>query len=146
MCSRITGFASNFLTPLPASHVESDPVSLYCRRAIRSRQIYLFLRHFGAARSQQKFHERPAMTQTTAAFASSASSIPMILFDHVNINVMFVLVLYYRGFNNQSYDFLDFSLSIGSILTKMAYMPFCAHRCVPPSDFCQQYLLSINKS
>ena len=50
-------------------------------------------------------HERDA---TTAAFASLAPSRPMILFDHDSVIIVCVMVLHYSGFNNQSYEFLDF--------------------------------------
>ena len=49
-----------------------------------------------------------------------------------------VLVHQYSGFNNQSCDFVDFSLSIGSILMKMALMPFWVNRGILPS-FSSQY-------
>jgi len=64
----------------------------------------------------------------------------MILFDYDSVNMIYVMVLHYSGFNNQSYDFLDFSLSIGAILMKMAHMSFRTHRCIPSSYFQQQYL------
>jgi hypothetical protein len=39
----------------------------------------------------------------------------MILFNYDSIIMIYVLVLHIGLFNNQSYDFLDFSLSIGAI-------------------------------
>ena len=111
------------------------------RRANRKSPKHLLLRQIREpARALLLDDRRSTMTQTPAALGTWTASRRMYLVYIDSIIIHDVLVLYFSRFNNQSYENLDFSLSIDAIMMKMAPLPFLAHRCFLSSLFWHEWL------